>query len=141
MLQSILITIICAYFKNNFKTFYYGNRSTFMPHHATWKSFSMFISFVFKFFFALRLPPSFTFSSNPVLNFMGISEYLWTECWWKALFFSLTKVYNTQSVDMFFFFFTMARKLKMRRNGHTQKNWEIKKILKSCQTIQVYGQV
>lgn len=77
MLQSILITIICAYFKNNFKTFYYGNRSTFMPHHTTWKSFSMFVSFVFN-FFALRLPPSFTFSSNPILNCMGISEYVWT---------------------------------------------------------------
>lgn len=140
MLQSILITIICAYFKNNFKTFYYGNRSTFMPHHATWKSFSMFISFVFKIFFALRLPPSFTFSSNPVLNFMGISEYLWTECWWKALFFSLRKVYNTQSVDMVFFLHYGKETENEEEWAHT-KNWEIKKILKSCQTIQVYGQV
>jgi hypothetical protein len=71
MLQSILITVICAYFKNNFKPFYYGNRITFMTHHATWKAFSVYISFAFQ-FFALRFPRSFTFSSNPVLNCMGI---------------------------------------------------------------------
>lgn len=88
MLQSILITVICAYFKNNFKTFYYGNRSTFMPHHATWKAFSVFISFVFKKFFALRLPKSFIFCSNLILNCMHIYEYMWTGCQLKALVFT-----------------------------------------------------
>lgn len=52
---------------------------------------------------------------------MGISEYLWTECWWKALFFSLRKVYNTQSVDMFFFLHYGKETENEEELAHTKK--------------------